>query len=141
MEETQRGFRFLDLPGEIRNMIYKTLLVKPDPLLVPRCDILPWRHHWLALLRANKQIHHEAASIMYGFNTFVLDRPLRWFPLSGFLERIGPVNGGHLRKLIFDFLNVGTTISRVGEVDRFEELTVLRKCTNLETLQTNSVMW
>lgn len=142
--ETCGEFRFLDLPPEIRTLIYKTLFVMPDSLYLyhngERMEPLtPCPTHWLALLHANKQIHDEARSVLYGHNTFFLEAPNDFHPyLSQFLERIGSVNAGHLRKLSVDFLNVGGTTNQAGEEIYFEELKALRSCTNLEILATTT---
>ena len=70
-------FRFLDLPGEIRNNIYDLLLcsweneLEQDPSFISklsrRCPSYPAP----ALLRANKQIHGEASDYMIKRNQFV----------------------------------------------------------------------
>jgi hypothetical protein len=70
-------FRFLDLPGEIRNNVYDLLLcswndeleLEPGSIskVSRRCPSYPAS----ALLRANKQIHSEAADYMIKRNQFV----------------------------------------------------------------------
>jgi hypothetical protein len=70
-------FRFLDLPGEIRNSIYDLLLCSWDDELElepgsiskvsRRCPSYPAS----ALLRANKQIHTEAFDYMIKRNQFI----------------------------------------------------------------------
>jgi hypothetical protein len=70
-------FRFLDLPGEIRNNIYDLLLcswndeleLEPGPIskVSRRCPSYPAS----ALLRANKQIQSEASDYMVKRNQFV----------------------------------------------------------------------
>jgi hypothetical protein len=70
-------FRFLDLPGEIRNNVYDLLLcswndeleVEPNSFskVVRRCPSYPAS----ALLRASKQIHSEASDYMVKRNQFV----------------------------------------------------------------------
>ena len=68
-------FRFLDLPGELRNNIYDLLFCSWDNELEPtsfsklsrRCPSYPTP----ALLRANKQIHAEALDYMTKRNQFV----------------------------------------------------------------------
>jgi hypothetical protein len=70
-------FRFLDLPGEIRNSVYDLLLcswndeleLEPGSIsqVSRRCPSYPAS----ALLRANKQIHGEASDYMIKRNQFV----------------------------------------------------------------------
>ncbi|CZT19799.1 uncharacterized protein RCC_05655 [Ramularia collo-cygni] len=95
------GFRFLDLHSEIRDQIYKILLVKPNPICLAvfrrriGCKVVTgtgfdsqkehpgqvWdqrKHRWagdppheLSLPRVNKQIHRETTPIVYGNNQFI----------------------------------------------------------------------
>jgi hypothetical protein len=75
--QPNQPFRFLDLPGEIRNNIYDLLLCSwNDELDIEqgsiskvsrRCPSYPAS----ALLRANKQIHSEASDYMIKRNQFV----------------------------------------------------------------------
>lgn len=61
-------FRFLDLPGELRNMIYRGLLVigaPSPPSLFPQ--IYP------QTLSTCKKINEEGSSILYGDNTTMVD--------------------------------------------------------------------
>jgi hypothetical protein len=68
---------FIDLPIEIRNEIYRLLLV--NPLLEESSSVglyeefNPHKYELSpALLQVSKQIHHEASSILYGQNRFFL---------------------------------------------------------------------
>lgn len=58
------SFRFLDLPGEMRNAIYRELL------LFLRCTHCPRIHDvcHTGILRTNKQVCKEALDILYGDN-------------------------------------------------------------------------
>ncbi|MCJ1368934.1 hypothetical protein MMC20_000141 [Loxospora ochrophaea] len=81
---TKPGFRFLDLPENIRVKVYTHLLVKQTPhrpylrrpirryfrAVDPASLLL---QAGLCLLRTSKQIHRETTEILYGRNTFHLD--------------------------------------------------------------------
>ncbi|KAI9837913.1 MAG: hypothetical protein M1838_004712 [Thelocarpon superellum] len=70
-----QAFRFLDLPAELRNRIYRMHLVC-DPVVL---DLDPQNPRTigprLRLLRTCRQVHREASRVFYGDNTF------RIFPL------------------------------------------------------------
>lgn len=68
MDKSKTGF--MDLPGEIRNKIYKLLLVIP-PVHAPRKLGSDERVYPLPLLLLCKQIHTEGIDILYGQNTFI----------------------------------------------------------------------
>jgi hypothetical protein len=65
---------FLDLPRELRDIIYELSLVSTETIDV--CQLAtPLRNAKnlgisTALLRASRQIHHEALEVIYGLNTF-----------------------------------------------------------------------
>lgn len=81
---TPQPFRFLDLPAQIRNHIYRLLLHKETRKrlsmakltsgidLDPYEDWLRWQHNSLepAILATSRAVHHEAAAIMYGTQPF-----------------------------------------------------------------------
>ncbi|MCJ1258606.1 hypothetical protein MMC24_006439 [Lignoscripta atroalba] len=86
-------FRFLDLPGEIRNRVYmlclgstKTFSIKTR---VSSFDT--------SLLRVNKQICHEASSIFYHENVFRF--PESFFAGASILQQLEDVYGVPLRNL------------------------------------------
>jgi hypothetical protein len=79
-------FRFLDLPGEIRNKIYFSLLCSFDPPpTAPVGNPLEYatlRHSIdTTILRVNKQVHREAYDVMVKGNQFVNIRASRGVPL------------------------------------------------------------
>lgn len=62
----QRPTSFLDLPGEIRNRVYRLSLIFDRPFEVK----VPSGSFSMPLLLANKQIYAEASSIFYQENAF-----------------------------------------------------------------------
>lgn len=78
---------FLDLPGEVRNLIYAYAFVQADPIKISD----KWHGLPLSLLRTNKTIHQESQSVLYGQNTFdfsdISDKRT-----AKFLDKIGQEN-------------------------------------------------
>lgn len=70
---TSTPFRFLDLPGEIRNKIYFLVLTYSRPFTV---TLQFGGSNTTALLRTNKQIYNEASLIFYQQNTFCFPQSL-----------------------------------------------------------------
>ena len=108
---------FTRLPAEIRNQIYRLVLIA-DPAYIDlspkttRTDITnnkARQHHTrrlereikpsLRLLRVNKQINNEAASIFYGETEFRFTCSKGWYILDAFLRTIGLKNQAFLRKI------------------------------------------
>lgn len=81
----QQSFRFLSLPGEIRNNIYRYALVSPKTYTVK----LQFPPSDTALLRVNRQIYCEASSIFYHENCFRFPQTL--FVGGPILERLDRV--------------------------------------------------
>ena len=77
LQPSQQPFRFLDLPGEIRNNIYDLLLcswndeLEQDPSMISKLSRRSPSNPSTALLRANRQIHSEASDYMIKRNQFV----------------------------------------------------------------------
>ncbi|KAF2273417.1 uncharacterized protein EI97DRAFT_503494 [Westerdykella ornata] len=92
LPERQAYFRFLDLPLEIRFMIYEEVLVVGKVFYTPtdydlsngeRCDnYQSFKKPELQLLKVCKRIHAEAEPIYLAKNLFVL--PVDWFKHSPF---------------------------------------------------------
>ncbi|KAK7961836.1 uncharacterized protein PG986_002661 [Apiospora aurea] len=74
---------FWGLPRELRDMIYRQLVLAPDPIplrLLGYCDGMPVVYEGMQaykplpldarLLRTSKQVHAEAAKVLYSENTF-----------------------------------------------------------------------
>lgn len=107
-----------DLPGEIRNRIYRYVMVFEDPFeLLPKAN--GYRRSYSRALRAldhgrkqftkslrarkflrvNKQINTEASDIFYGENEFCFRSIMGWQFLQGFMETVGYKNASRLRKI------------------------------------------
>lgn len=74
--------RFLGLPREIRNLIYRELLLNTHPLIVHMRRVYRFDASttpWPAILCVNKQIHDEAAAVLYGENTWFSAAPVKFF--------------------------------------------------------------
>jgi hypothetical protein len=75
--QSNQPFRFLDLPGEIRNNIYDLLLcswnddLEIEPGYISKVNRRCPSYPASALLRANKQVHSEAFDYMIKRNQFV----------------------------------------------------------------------
>lgn len=71
-------FPFMDLPAELRNEVYRELLLTTIPLQMihdrpawPDVSI-PGRQLYPTILRTNYKVYHEALAILYGENTWYL---------------------------------------------------------------------
>ncbi|KAL2116485.1 hypothetical protein VTJ04DRAFT_8653 [Mycothermus thermophilus] len=126
---------FLQLPVEIRTMIYDLVLFLPAGILITKPEICISEHHPRdyirqmnsSLLYVNKQVAAEAAPRFYSINSFIFrhDRP---FPLSGirydardywreaidFFEKLGS-NTAYVRRIEYDF---GPAASNPVELSR-----------------------
>jgi hypothetical protein len=111
--EPSHRFRFLDLPPELRVMVYKILLVLPHPVeLWPECDV-PLASHQniivhrnlqylkqklnsrkinVGLLRTCKLINYEARHVFYGCNEWKCSGLNGWMVANAFLYTIGREN-------------------------------------------------
>jgi hypothetical protein len=92
---------FLDLPGELRNRIYKLCLLHKEPLALwtgfnQRHELCP------SILRANKTLHHEASSLFYAYNCFdfTIATPKQ---IALFLRTIGRKNADYIQHIYVDF--------------------------------------
>ena len=65
---SQSKLKFEDLPGEIRVMIYRLLLIDDED--AEGIETLDMTELDPSILRTNKKIHDEAAAILYGENFF-----------------------------------------------------------------------
>ncbi|KAL1644991.1 hypothetical protein SLS58_004062 [Diplodia intermedia] len=108
---------FMDLPVEVRIMIYRLLLLSCTPFelcfrafveWVPGSRVpkegSAWSHFAsfrpaLGVMRLNKQINREAAEVFYGENEFRFSAFNSFTPARAFLATIGTLNTRFLRKL------------------------------------------
>lgn len=65
-----RGFNFLDLPPELRLRVYGYHFAGCGPVVDLDPDNYKRIHRKLALLRASRQVYHEAAPFFYGRHAF-----------------------------------------------------------------------
>ena len=131
------SFSFLSLPREIRDQVYKLVLVHHSPLKVGRkssrgLDLTP------GLLRTNKIVHTEASSLFYAQNRFDFTRSSR--AVIGFLRNIGPSNAENIRHIYADFPEFSDIHN--GDFTLYEEsVSILNNiqssCVNLSTLTTS----
>ncbi|KAL1598748.1 hypothetical protein SLS60_007889 [Paraconiothyrium brasiliense] len=96
--------RFLALPREVRNLVYRELLLNTHPLIVHLRRVHRFEastRPYPAILRTNKQIHDEAAAVLYGENTWFSAAPAKFFywadelyepESSTYVIEPGPVN-------------------------------------------------
>ncbi|KAK3319104.1 hypothetical protein B0H66DRAFT_257098 [Apodospora peruviana] len=120
---------FLRLPGEIRNVIYESLLVPRDPNIVVMMRIRPLGQalmgyftlnrtrlpRWFPpprerfpeftpnLLLVDRRVHSEASSVLYGMNNFRFYRHDFHYgnedAISALLESLGPRNSSLIRSV------------------------------------------
>ncbi len=102
---------FQDLPGEVRNLIYTSLLVHPEAI-----KIADMNHGFpTALLRTNQAIPAETKSVLYGKNTFDFTG-LHVKDVARFLSKIGRGNGEWIDTISITFPTI--------HQDANEELTI-----------------
>ncbi len=145
-----QAFRFSDLPGEVRNKIYRQCLINEGPIPLeilelsvseakpreeagsPKSEPLIWFsldmeiEKWTiitSLLRVSKAVHDEAASIFYGCNKFQF---LRQQSLIHFLyfdwNHLPDVGHQHLRYLQVGFPPIERTLLDDDIVSQFSEI-------------------
>ncbi|KAL2133438.1 hypothetical protein VTI74DRAFT_2324 [Chaetomium olivicolor] len=150
--KSSRASRLFLLPGEIRNEIYRRVLVLAHPLYLfqdrgsEKARLLAPRKptRWLALLYTNRRLHGEARAVLYQANRFALVEMTQNQAnlLHTFLNGIGSINTGHLSHIFISFPAAEEASDQAGEVilkpDSLQTSKLLQeKCTSLTTLETS----
>ena len=113
-QKPRQAVGFMSLAAEIRNMIYKLVLVTDTPIDLSRATNF---RRSAALLRTCKAVYEEARQILYGWNSFRLERQFRsraryyqsewvevgWKDVRRWLRAIGPVNISYLEHILIKF--------------------------------------
>ena len=167
VHSTAMPLNFFSLSGEIRNKIYKELLILSQPIII---DIATDSWHGLygvssaakldtsglclALFHVSKRVYSEASSLFYSENRFTLPENRFTFPgleslpgyplqsaiLASFLDCIGRQNASFLHHFCIAFPAFGNY--HVGRVtlqeDSIRTLELIRlNCPNITTLETS----
>ncbi|KAI9725189.1 MAG: hypothetical protein M1828_003370 [Chrysothrix sp. TS-e1954] len=115
---SEQPFRFLDLPSDVREMIYKQVLlleraveiwpmpsVRPDTFDRKPGAVDAMEHKHLRktlspkLLRVCRQVYQEGGDVFYGENEFRFTWHQAWWAFHGFLDTIGIVNQSRLKHI------------------------------------------
>ncbi|CAI7667195.1 unnamed protein product [Penicillium bialowiezense] len=130
---------FFNLPGEIRNEIYKYLLVRPvpiDPYEAAEYSLGP------QILATNSTAYNEAIHLLYSANSFDLTRYKsdQWdHPLvPGFLNSIGTRNASLLQNLQINFpeMKIKVTVTEDGAVEYEDVALEPASLENIQLIQT-----
>ena len=135
---------FLCLPAELRNYVYRLVFVTVMPVNLRNVDNFC---RSAALLATCHQVHDEGVQILYGENTFELDRQWRvraayfqkeWTEIAykdcfRFLSTIGPSNISRLRDLTITFEDGASSF--VEDDALIECLKLIARHGQLETLK------
>lgn len=143
------SFRLLDLPVEIRQIIYSFLVTREKPIKLKRyqtrlvqqsfthgtakstgwdIESKKWtirEKHLLGVSGVNKQIHNEAAEMLYGTNRFIFEDP-QTFSL---LAKLSGTSIRHLRHVHIEIPRGGTGIHLSAA------LNLLKNCASLRSLR------
>lgn len=138
---------FLSLPGELRDIMYEQLLALDEPIVCPtrpsprynrpRLQTTLQKLHTDILL-ANKMIHREASSVLYGQNRFDLTKCASE-QVSLFVTQIGRHNSSHIRYIHINFPGIRDRGQDdvVFNDDSAMILAVIQlNCTNLHSITT-----
>ncbi|KAK0712950.1 hypothetical protein B0T26DRAFT_780950 [Lasiosphaeria miniovina] len=143
----ETGPRLSRLPRDVRDDIYRRVLVVPHPLYL----YTQGTSHKLALLYTSRAIHDQAVETLYGSHQFVLADTARSGQaalLQSFLRLIRPANAACLRHICINFPAVAvdvtgeqrTTGDRMGPSmlceDELRGLRLIRdRCRGLTTVE------
>ncbi|KAK0642065.1 hypothetical protein B0T16DRAFT_381231 [Cercophora newfieldiana] len=138
MQSPDRGTPgILRLPREVRDEIYKRVLVISSPLHLfaegeasDKVEVFaPGKPaQWLALLHTNRQLHSEASETLYGSHKFVMvdTTSAQAKLLKSFLDKIGRLNAGYVTSLCINF----------PTAEPGQSMSILReRCSSLRTLE------
>ena len=114
------SFRFLDLPIDVRNMIYDVFFLSLDGIDITvqnRIQVSSRPTFETALLSTCKKIHKEAANVLCGSNVFRIEGDSRILQL--WLWAIGRQNTARLRLLQVHDINASEAQTNTHSYDRF----------------------
>jgi hypothetical protein len=160
VHSTAMPLNFFSFPGEIRNKIYRELLVLSHPVginvatsfwyspyEIPPAAKLNTSGLCLALLYVSKRVYSEASSLFYSENCFMLSDlefplgyPLQSAIFTSFLDRIGRQNASFLHHLCIAFPALDDYhLGRIPlKEDSIRTLELIRlNCPNITTLETS----
>ena len=130
------SLNFLDIPAELRNIIYEHLLVFQHSVEV-FWEAYRFLERYPQLLLANKAVYHEANPLLYAKNCFdfaicTSDR------IDSFLNQIGRINASHIRHTNisfskFRYLDQGNAALKDNSIRILAK--IQSDCTNLSTLR------
>lgn len=139
---------FLRLPGEIRNEIYKYLVVQEDPIVFGSSATsarIGWKVEFPDLqkldaniLYVNKTIHYEVSSLLYSLNCFnFISYGQSGRGYEGLFQIIGYKNASYIQHLGVVFPCIDDSkdggIIRQGFIPMLE--LIKKICTNLHTIE------
>jgi len=139
---TVKAFPFFRLPAELRDNIYRRILVRRNqPVIIVGIrgsNSIKYRaliSAKLRLLRCNKQMYAEAYHIFYRYNDFRLMRPREMY---AFLKGIGPLRRSELPNLTIRLepcVYSGESVKLIAQCGRIQHLEIETWHRALEALE------